>query len=399
MDSQLLIINSADTELPAGLRQAVEQLDIESSFCRPQEAIEQLKKLDKNAAAVLALGKTHLSEENCLKQITAEVENLSINMLILAEEALLSSWAELRDYKRIFPARRGESCEMLKGRLAMLLELQPRLSELNAEINMLRRQSRPMNSYFVQVDEEMRLAARLQRDFLPRQMPQIEGFGFASIYRPATWVSGDIYDVKRLDEENVGFYIADVVGHGMPAALLTMFIKQALVTKRISGRDYTLVEPGDVLAQLNQELFSQKLSDFQFATCCYGLLNTKTLQLRIAGAGHPFPLRIDRQGRMDEIEARGSLLGIFPDQEYTTQSFQLARGDKLLLYSDGIEEAFVNSGPDQPLRFRQEFEHLAHTDVQTMCKKLVTTIENQEGSLHPRDDITIVGVEIFFSPT
>ena len=399
MANQLLIINSADTELPAGLRQAVEQLDIENRLCRPQEAIEQLKKLEKNAAAVLALGKTHLSEEKCLKQITAEVERLSINMLILAEEALLSSWAELRDYKRIFPARRGESCEMLKGRLAMLLELQPRLSELNAEINMLRRQSRPMNSYFVQVDEEMRLAARLQRDFLPRQMPQIEGFGFASVYRPATWVSGDIYDIKRLDEENVGFYIADVVGHGMPAALLTMFIKQALVTKRISGRDYTLVEPGEVLAQLNQELFSQKLSDFQFATCCYGLLNTKTLRLRVAGAGHPFPLRIDRQGRMDEIEARGSLLGIFPDQEYTTQSFQLAQGDKLLLYSDGIEEAFVNSGPDQPLRFRQEFEYLAHTDVQTMCENLVTTIENQEGSLHPRDDVTIVGVEIFFSPT
>ena len=93
MANQLLIINNTDTELPAGLRQAVEQLDIESRICRPQEAIEQLKKLEKNAAAVLALGKTHPSEEDYLKQITAEVENLSINMLILAEEALLSSWA------------------------------------------------------------------------------------------------------------------------------------------------------------------------------------------------------------------------------------------------------------------------------------------------------------------
>ncbi|MCK4628319.1 MAG: serine/threonine-protein phosphatase, partial [Sedimentisphaerales bacterium] len=323
---------------------------------------------------------------------------LSINTLILAEDSLLNNWDEINDYKRVFPARRGESCEMLRGRLAMLLELQPRLSELNAELKMLRRTSQPMSSYFNQVDEEMRLAARLQRDFLPRQMPQIEGFGFASVYRPATWVSGDIYDIKRLDEENVGFYIADVVGHGMPAALLTMFIKQALVTKRISGRDYTLVEPGEVLSQLNQELISQKLSDFQFATCCYGLLNTKTLMVRIAGAGHPFPLWIDRHGRMREMEAKGTLLGIFADQEYTTQSFQLDRGDKLLLYSDGIEEAFVNDGPDQPLRFRQEFEHLAHTDVQTMCEKLVTAIENQEGSLHPRDDVTIVGVEIFFSP-
>ena len=145
------------------------------------------------------------------------------------------------------------------------------------------------------------LASRLQRDFLPRNLPEIPGFKFATIYRPATWVSGDIYDIMRLDEEHVGFYVADAVGHGMPAALLTMFIKRALVTKRIRGNEYCLIEPGMALAQLNTDMVSQDLSNFQFATCCYGILNTKTLRLRVANAGHPPPMLINGDAQTSEL--------------------------------------------------------------------------------------------------
>ena len=95
-------------------------------------------------------------------------------------------------------------------------------------------------------------------------------------------MSGDVYDVARLDEGHLGFYVVDAVGHGVPAALLTMFIKRALVTKRIEGHDYTLIEPGAALGQLNEDMLGQDLSNFQFATCCYCLLDTRTLQLRMA---------------------------------------------------------------------------------------------------------------------
>ncbi|MCJ7730115.1 MAG: SpoIIE family protein phosphatase, partial [Sedimentisphaerales bacterium] len=77
--------------------------------------------------------------------------------------------------------------------------------------------------------EQLRLAGQVQRDFLPSYLPDNDRLRWAAIFLPAECVSGDIYDVARLDEQHIGFYIADVVGHGMPAALLTIFIKQALV--------------------------------------------------------------------------------------------------------------------------------------------------------------------------
>src|SRR5947207_11229487 len=93
------------------------------------------------------------------------------------------------------------------------------------------------------LDEELRLAARVQQDFLPKSLPSVGDVRFQYLFRPAGHVSGDLYDVMRLDETHVGFYMADAVGHGMPAALLTMFLKQALTTKEIFPGGYRLLPP------------------------------------------------------------------------------------------------------------------------------------------------------------
>jgi sigma-B regulation protein RsbU (phosphoserine phosphatase) len=180
----------------------------------------------------------------------------------------------------------------------------------------------------------------------------------------------------------------------MPAALLTMFIKRALVTKVIEENSYRLIEPGVALARLNEDMVAQEMSNFQFATCCYGLLNTRTLELRLASAGHPAPMRITPDGQMQEVPVAGPLLGVFADKEFKTSVTRLNPGEKLLLYSDGVEVAFVNEGPDKPLRFREEFGNLADYNIQTICTRLLDMINREEGSLHPRDDVTILGIEV-----
>ncbi|MBC7783759.1 MAG: SpoIIE family protein phosphatase, partial [Burkholderiales bacterium] len=135
-----------------------------------------------------------------------------------------------------------------------LESLQEKISHLTLELNMLRRRDDHVSGLMDRLDQEQRLAARLQRDFLPKKFPTLGQVGFEALYRPAGYVSGDMYDAMRLDESHVGFYVADAVGHGMPAALLSMFMKNALVTKDIIPGGYRLLTPAETMSRLNNSL-------------------------------------------------------------------------------------------------------------------------------------------------
>ncbi|MCP4712741.1 MAG: SpoIIE family protein phosphatase, partial [Planctomycetes bacterium] len=335
----------------------LDQLGLESYQTLDSEKVNSLN------ADIAVFTLNHLADINneTIKLLTEQIQLLSIGILVLTSDTpeQIDQFLQSNDTTHMVFADTSESSQMLQGRLITLIEMCSSFQELNR----LEMVQQPLNQYFTQVDEEMRLAARLQQDFLPRELPKFPNMKFATVFRPASWVSGDVFDVMRLDEKHVGFYIADAVGHGVPAALLTMFIKRALVTKVIEGKNYTLIEPGVALSRLNDDMVGQDLTNFQFATGCYAILNIETLQMRIASGGHPPPILIDKNGNSKEIEVSGSLLGVFPDQVYDTTTVQLNPDDKLLMFSDGVEVAFVNEGPDQPLRFHQEFGNLAEYDI------------------------------------
>ncbi len=242
--------------------------------------------------------------------------------------------------------------------------------------------------------EQLRLAGLVQQDFLPTQLPNTNEVQWASVFLPAEWVSGDIYDVVRIDEQHIGFYVADVVGHGVPAALLTIFLKQALVMRETIESNYRIFPPTEVMKNLNVKMAAQKLSGYQFATCCYCLLNTKTLQMTYARAGHPYPIFIRPKEQMKQLELRGSLLGIFEQAEYTQQTVQLQPGDKLLLYSDGAEPFIGKFDDNTGFGFSEEFCEVKDLPVIEMLDKLNSIAQNQKTEPSEIDDITIVALEI-----
>ena len=235
------------------------------------------------------------------------------------------------------------------GELAAALQtaasLQPALSNLQEELAQARMRHVVAKPALGQVDEQMRLASRLQRDFLPRRLPEVGPVRFAAMYRPADWVSGDIYDIARLDETHVGFWLADAVGHGLPAALLTMFIKKALQTKRIVGNRYEILRPDESLSLLNQDICEQNLSSCQFCTAVYCLLDCSTMTLSYARAGHPEPVLLHADGSSELLGGTGGLLGILPEEQYQLQQVKLSPGDRLVVYSDGAQEA-LSRWPD-----------------------------------------------------
>lgn len=275
-----------------------------------------------------------------------------------------------------------------------LQNLQSELDSLKTEINFLRRRDETLNFYMNRLDEELRLAARLQQDFLPRNLPQVGPIRFHTLYRPAGYVSGDLYDVFRLDEAHVGFYMADAVGHGMPAALLTMFIKNALVTKQITVDGYRLLQPGEALVRLNDTLVDQNLTQATFATAVYGTINTQTLMCSFARAGHPFPLLMRADGSVLNLQADGGLLGIFPKDVYEDRQIQLRGGDRLFIYTDGIEVAFGDDHALNTQQWRLELERRRDMPAERLLLELSENLDRETGSLAPKDDLSIIVAEV-----
>ena len=139
---------------------------------------------------------------------------------------------------------------------------------------------------------------------------------------------------------------------------------------------------------------AQKLSGYQFATCCYCLLNTETLKLTYCRAGHPYPILMRCGKEPEQLEVRGSLLGVFAQAEYVERTIQLEPGDKLFMYSDGADRFIGNYDDETGFHFDDEFRKLSKLSIAEIMDSLTAFTHNQEIDVSEVDDITAVGLEI-----
>ena len=244
------------------------------------------------------------------------------------------------------------------------------------------------------LSEELHMAGLVQRDFMPAHLPNTDRLSWAVTFMPVEWVSGDIYDVARIDEEHIGFHVADAVGHAMPAALLTIFIKQALVMRETVGKTHRVFQPAEVISALNTRMTAQKLSGHQFATCCYCLLNVKTLQLTYARGGHPYPILLRPDEEPQQLEVRGALLGIFDNSEYAQSTVQLQSGDKLLIYSDGAEPFIGTFDELTGFCFSEEFLRIKDLPLPEMMDRFGEITRTKKVAQSEIDDVTALALQI-----
>ncbi len=267
-----------------------------------------------------------------------------------------------------------------------LKETHDRLADKTAEVHRINKR---LQQAYQQLDQELELAQRIQTSFLPQTLPQVPRSRFAVHYLLCGRVGGDFYDVFRLDEDHVGFYVADAMGHGVPASLLTIFVKKGVKPKEVFGQQYRLVPPGEVLHRLNQELIEQDLSENPFITMVYGLFNFREGTLSFARAGHPYPLLVPHAGELALWRQEGLLLGVV-DASFPAQSHALATGDKVLLYTDGIDGAsFEGNPPGTPSLLACAARH-RDLPVQEFVDRLARDLI---GSTAQPDDLTLLGLE------
>jgi phosphoserine phosphatase RsbU/P len=164
--------------------------------------------------------------------------------------------------------------------------------------------------------------------------------------------------------------------------------------RKTSGSEYKIFSPAEVVKNLNMKMAAQKLSGYQFATCCYCLLNTKTLELTYARAGHPYPILIRPGKEPQQLESRGSLMGVFEQAEYQECTVQLQPGDKILIYSDGAESCIGNFNDKAGFCFTSNFHNIKHVPILEMMDGFNSFIHEKEFSQAEIDDITMLGLEI-----
>ena len=146
----------------------------------------------------------------------------------------------------------------------------------------------------------------------------------------------------------------------------------------------------------DESLAGQSLPQCQFVTAFYAILNHKTLELRYARGGHPYPILLTPEGQVSELRVAGGLLGLFKGEEFPTATVKLKPQDKLILYTDGLEFAFPSEAdePTAAIAYQHVFAPLADLPIQELLTQVESRFDDQAGSLNPTDDITILGLEI-----
>lgn len=252
-----------------------------------------------------------------------------------------------------------------------------------------------------QFQDDQLLAASIQRQFVSQEMPKVEGISCAAMFRPVDYLSGDIYRVTRLDADHIGFFLGDAMGHGLPAALMALYIAGRVTQRETVGDETRIITPAESMTRLNRDLAATGCSNVRFATAVCGTMNVRTHEVQIAAAGHPPPLVLG-WGSTRKIEVGGPLLGVMDDTEYEQTSFPLDQGQTLILYSDGVEdslnprEAGEEKGTSPRTRHIEFLESVANevggADPEKMFARFTQMLDSQTGSMHPVDDLTLVGI-------
>ncbi|HVN77426.1 MAG TPA: SpoIIE family protein phosphatase [Terriglobia bacterium] len=240
------------------------------------------------------------------------------------------------------------------------------------------------------IRNELETARQIQLSILPREIPKVAGLDIAARYIPMSSVAGDFYDFLVVDEKRIGILVADVSGHGMPAALIASMLKIAFAAQLAHARD-----PALVISGLNQSLCGK----FQehFVTAAYALIDMSNRTLYYAGAGHPpLLLKEGSTGKVRRILENGLFLGFFPEATYSAVEVPFQEGDWVLAYTDGIPEMTDASedqyGEDRLRLFMEEHVGLSVAEFADHLLEHLAIWSGRASGQDPDDDVTLLAI-------
>ncbi len=232
------------------------------------------------------------------------------------------------------------------------------------------------------IERELELAATIQRQILPRDLPSVPGLAIAARNVPTRQVGGDYFDVFPLSGGRLAFLVADVSGKGVPAALLVSTVHAAVHLQIDEARTVS-----DLVQRIDRHLQRYAVTR-KFLTAFFGLLEPDTGVLRYVSAGHNPALLRRAGGGLEQLRATGVPLGMFPSASWREETLSMARGDLLCVYSDGITEALDAS--DEEFGVPRLSRLLDSSPPDEICRRIFDAVASFAADVPQYDDQTLL---------
>jgi sigma-B regulation protein RsbU (phosphoserine phosphatase) len=280
-----------------------------------------------------------------------------------------------------------------------VLSLQQGLADKNQELGRINKQ---LQSSHKLIEDDLRAAAWMQHRLLPPPALEANGLRCQWRFEPSGYVAGDIFNFFAMDEQEVGFYMLDVSGHGVPAAMLSVTLSMILTPDASRGSPLKrmnratqlseILSPGDAIRELNRRFQSK---DDRYFTMIYGLLDTRSSLLRVAQAGHPGPILIGKDGKPKILGTGGMPVGLWNDIDFDCFEVQVNAGDRLLLYSDGVTEC-VDGGGEAfgETRLLACLAQRASQPLDILLEGLLREIRTWRNDFESADDVSLLAIEM-----
>ncbi len=311
-------------------------------------------------------------------------------MVVRAFESLPAGPPALRPvgFHPTYGGRKPHSPEMF-ALLALVGQLQHQVQDLQQQRTRLARE-------YARLDEQVRQAAEVQRNMMAAKV-ECPGVDVHTLYRPLDGVSGDIYDVARLDDNHLAISLADASGHGMPAALLSVMLKRSFRGQVILGDTRHILDAADVLQNVNRELLEAQFQQCQFVTGLHAVFHEPTRTLTLARGGQCYPLLLRPGCAPRQLVSHGPILGALEDATFETLQVQLSPGDRVVFYTDGVEALLLeHAGRPRPgeITASSWFAGLSAQSAESILADMAARLEAATPGAWPADDLTMITLTV-----
>jgi sigma-B regulation protein RsbU (phosphoserine phosphatase) len=279
--------------------------------------------------------------------------------------------------------------------LAARVRAGERVVNLQREID---EKNRALGEHNERLERDLRAAADLQKSMLPKDLERSEGLRFVSRFIPSSFVAGDVFNYFTIDERRVGFYLLDVSGHGVSAAMLSFTISKRLssASSRKAGAAeadvLTLRDPAKTLAELNDLFYDDDPDSSQYFTMIYGVIDCANDRLVVASAGHPPMIRTREDGAPELFRQESFPIGLFEGVRYEATEFDFRPSDRLYVYSDGVSDLFAEENGEGFEELRDFFERQKTDDPLDVFVELERELTRRNGGGAFEDDVSAMAI-------